>query len=213
MLPIPYTQYQSLREEFCHFYALWKHKFINGTISDVINKYVLADSSRRLRVLEVGASTRPLFESLSQEKILLYNTIDSDESCSPDYTDFLQISEDSYDLVIAHNVVEHMCVDYFYSEFLPQVSRISCKNAHLVISIPNIYYNLGIRTDVDHVQAYGPRELYALVKSGLGFSSFMDFRVGSVNVLLRPILSLMTRTILRPYQLDFASSTVFIFNR
>jgi len=168
--------------------------------ADIINKY------NNISILDIGANNR-IFKTYLKKSIN-YNSFDIDKNNYHDYYNLEDINK-KYDIIVMFACIEHINKDDFIKKYLKKIKHILKKNGKIIISTNNIFHNLGIRTDLTHVQAYHPRDLNSILINN-GFYSGVCYRVTNINLIFTKLYNFISKYILRPYYIDFIPEVILI---
>lgn len=175
------------------------------------NHYEIATDNLRTanpRILDIGANRRQFQEELKRHEVrCTYKSLDTDKALPHDYQDITEI-RDTFDLVSMFAVIEHIHVDDFIKTYLPALARIVRPGGRIVIAMPNVFFNTGIRCDVTHRSPYSPRDLNALLMTA-GFEPVSCYRITTITGLWLPFYSFIAK-VLRPFALDFAPEVCLV---
>jgi len=163
------------------------------------------------RVLDIGANDRR-FRDLIPEGCAYYS-LDQDETFRHDFRSLADVERDShFDLMAMFAVVEHVPQQVFFDEFIPFFVRHLTPHGYVVVSSNNVFHNLGIRTDYSHVQTYSPRDLHAIMRN-FGFYTRGVYRICLMKRWYRWAFDLLSRTVFKPYCLDYCPEICWVFQR
>ncbi len=166
-------------------------------------------SEKLSSILDIGANDRRFQKYLPDH--CRYYSMDQDESFPHDYRTLLDISDDAkFDMITMFAVVEHIAPEQFFNQFIPFFQQHLSDKNYLVISSNNIFHNVGIRSDYSHVKAYSPRDLHALLRN-FGFEKIAVYRISLMKPYYRWFFDLLSKTIFRPYGLDYAPEICWIY--
>jgi len=168
--------------------------------SEIINK------KRNISVLDIGANNRVFKKYLN--KNIYYNSFDIDNNNFHDFYKLKDINK-KYDVIVMFACIEHISKDDFINNYLVKIYEILKKDGILIISTNNIFHNLGIRTDITHVQAYHPRDLNSILINH-GFLSGKCYRVTKINLFFKIVYNFISKYLLRPYYIDFIPEVLLI---
>ena len=157
-------------------------------------------------ILEIGSNDRHFKDALP--KNCKYHSMDIDTQTHQDFYS-IQSIKGKYDAIVMFACIEHITKKDFLEKYLPKIIKSLNLNGYLFISTNNIFHNLGIRTDLTHVQTYSPRDLNSVLMS-LGFYSGTCYRISGLNLIFSKIYSFFSKYLLRPYKIDFCPEILLI---
>ncbi len=154
-------------------------------------------------VLDIGAHDRGLERKLTEAgHKVIYKSMDVDRTHPHDYYSLDDI-EETFDLVVCLEVIEHMDLESGYG-MLERVFQLLKPCGRLIISTPNIAHPTIFWTDPTHITPYNYIELAGILMS-LGFKDIRLFRITSWGDLHRKSFRKILRRLLCRYlELDFA---------
>ena len=203
---INYELYNKERNKLLVGHQFWKIPYRTTRPYDIA--YEAVSTYDKPRILDVGANNKSFRDYLEKKgSPFHYKSFDTDTTYDHDYQRLEEIDE-RFDIITMFAVVEHIEPRVFIDEILPALNGLIESGGLLIIYTNNIYHPLGIRTDIDHVIGYGIRELHAICVHS-GFESSRYYRNGGVNRLTRPFYEFLSRTILWPYRMDYATSIYY----
>ena len=203
---INYSKYNLLRNDFLVGHKFWKIPFSSKKPYDISLSSVLNYNCPK--ILDFGANDKNYLDFLNTKKIdFSYKSFDQDRSLYHDYYDIDQINE-RFDIVCMFAVIEHIQPKHLIDNILPKIYSFINPGGTIIIYTNNIYHPLGIRMDLDHEIGYGLRELHAIMTES-SFKTFRYYRNGGVNKYLFPFYNFISKYILFPYRVDFATSVYY----
>ena len=104
---------------------------------------------------------------------------DSDPEAEADYRSIEDIQE-TFDLIIAEHVLEHIDTDYFVNTLSQKISSIANNNCKLLITVPNLYCYGTFFSDFDHKNLCGSLDI-ACVLCAHGFALSDYYRWSKMN--------------------------------
>lgn len=181
---------------------------VSGVTSMSLARNV-AISGKVKTVLDIGANDRKFEKYLPIS--CRYVSLDQDTTFKHDYCALAEVPvEMKFDMITMFAVIEHLSMEVFLDEFIPFLKWHLATNGFLVISSNNVFYNLGIRTDFSHIQAYSPRDLHAILRN-FGYAKIGVYRISLMKRRVRWFFDLLSRTIFRPYCIDYSPEICWVY--
>lgn len=197
------------KEEIMQANAFWKLPISNKSSMELAQEIIINNSLSS--ILDVGANDKK-FRSYVP-KNCKYFSLDLDTTFKRDYYSLNDIpKEEKFDMMTLFATIEHIKKENFFNRFVLFLYHHLSEKEFIVISSDNISHNLGIRTDYSHVTYYSPRDLHAIMKN-FGFNTIKIYRIGRMNHLVCWFYSIISKTILRPFCLDFCPEICWIFSK
>jgi hypothetical protein len=163
-------------------------------------------------VLDIGANDRGFMTYISYPECK-YFSLDQDESFEHDYRSLEDVeAERRFGMITMFAVIEHLEKAVFIDDFVPFIEAHLDLNGILVISSNNIFHNVGTRTDFSHVTSYSPRDLHAIMRN-FAFRTVKVYRISMLRRRTRMFLDFLSRTLFKPYCLDYAPEICWVFRR
>ena len=161
-------------------------------------------------VLDIGANDRRFEKHISLDKCR-YHSMDQDETYDHDFRTIKDIGNNrKFGMITMFAVIEHLEIATYIDEFIPFFLEVLEPNGYLVISSNNVFHNLGIRTDYSHIKSYSPRDLHAIMRN-FGFKTIGVYRISLLSKKIRWFFDLLSKTVFKPYCLDYAPEICWIF--
>jgi len=162
----------------------------------LIYKQLLKKKNEPIKLLDIGCGYKPFEKILNEANLEQYIGVDfDDQRSSPDIkasTDNLPLPNDSFDAIVATEVLEHTSK---LKKTINEMRRVSKKDALIYISAPFIHGEHGVPYDFQRITSYRYKEFFKddeiLYLKGTNFSLSTPFFVSNLVIENISILKLI----------------------
>ncbi|MBT4160480.1 MAG: methyltransferase domain-containing protein, partial [Gammaproteobacteria bacterium] len=173
---------------------------------------VLATVGRRgVDLLEVGAGDRSLRQKMQGYwGEYNYKSCDIDSTFEHDFTNIDEV-EDSYDIVCAFEMIEHLSLDSAWLMVKKMYDHVK-PGGKVVLTTPNVYYPPAFLRDATHVTPFCYDELGGLLRLA-GFRVVSVHRLYHDSLIKKFLRRILLYPVFRAIGIDYAKQIIVVADK